>query len=401
MKDKFSTYSQLELTRRDMLKGVASFGAGVALGEMALMPSASAAPSTTIRAYGVTTAALENWSLMQKSLGLTMKFTGSNNNVGVYMQAVMQSKIGDTEDIFIFEGGTQNILGPHGAYLPIDVKQPELKLWKRTADFWKHSAVVVGNDGTQWGTPVIGNADSFGYVAEKIGVNPNGEEDVSWKMLFDSNKTRGRAAFDSTWNYSIPSAANYLKVARKAKIKNPADMTREEARIVVDFLIARKKAGQFRTLENSFEEQVQLLSNREVDIINCWEPAVREANKKLGPNAIRYAYTVEGYYKWGHGAYIASQAKNRGNLNNIYKVLNYFMDGEYRAYQARDRGYAGPNMDLGVSYAEKHGWSAAQVAELKATQVKVERKFKKPFVSTTTPTHADAIEDEWQRFLNA
>ena len=87
---------------------------------------------TTISAYGVTTAQLENWSPMQKSLGLTMKFTGSNNDVGVYMQAVMQSQIGSAEDIFIFEGGTQNILGPPGAYLPIDVTQPELKLWNRT-----------------------------------------------------------------------------------------------------------------------------------------------------------------------------------------------------------------------------------------------------------------------------
>lgn len=400
MRDKFSTYTQLELTRRDMLKSVVA-GAAATFGDMALAPSASAAPLTTISAYGVTTAQLENWSTMQKSLGLTMKFTGSNNDVGVYMQAVMQSQIGSAEDIFIFEGGTQNILGPSGAYLPIDVTQPELKLWNRTPDVSKDSAVVVGNNGTQWGTPVIGNADSFGYVAEKIGVNPDGQDDVSWKMLFDTDKTRGRAAFDQTWNYSIGPTALYLKSAHNAQINNPADLTREEARMVVDFLVARKKAGQFRTLESSFEEQVQLLSNREVDIINCWEPAVREANKTLGPNAVLYAYTVEGYYKWGHGAYVASQAKSRGNLNNIYKVLNYFMDGEYRAYQARDRGYAGPNMDLGVAYAETHGWSADQITALKATQVKVERKFQKPFVSTTTPSHADAIEDEWQRFLNA
>lgn len=259
----------------------------------------------------------------------------------------------------------------------------------------------MGSDGKQWGTPVIGNADSFGYIANAIGVNPNGLDDVSWSMLLDSDKTRGRAAFDQTWNYSLPSTALYLKASGKAKIDNPADPTGEEARTVVDFLVARKKAGQFRTLEDSFEQQVQLLTNREVDIINCWEPAAREANKKLGPNAVCYAYTVEGYYKWGHGAYIAAQAANRGNLDNIYKVLNYFMDGEYRAFQARDRGYAGPNMDLGVAYAQAHNWSADEIAELKATEVKVARKFKKPFVSTTTPSHADAIEDEWQRFLSA
>ena len=82
-------------------------------------------------------------------------------------------------------------------------------------------------------------------------------------------------------------------------------------------------------------------------------------------------------------------------------MLNYFLDGEYRAMQARDRGYAGPNMDLGVAFAEANGWSAEEIAALKATEAKVSRKFAKPYVSTTTPSNADAMEEEWQRFLNA
>ena len=44
---------------------------------------------------------------------------------------------------------------------------------------------------------------------------------------------------------------------------------------------------------------------------------------------------------------------------------------------------------------------ADQIDALKATEAKVKRKFQKPFVSTTTPTNADAMEEEWQRFLNA
>jgi putative spermidine/putrescine transport system substrate-binding protein len=82
-------------------------------------------------------------------------------------------------------------------------------------------------------------------------------------------------------------------------------------------------------------------------------------------------------------------------------VLNYFLSGEYRALQARDRGYAGPNMDLGVEYATKQGWPEADIAALKATEQKVARKFTKPYTSTTTPSNSSAIEEEWQRFLNA
>jgi putative spermidine/putrescine transport system substrate-binding protein len=94
-------------------------------------------------------------------------------------------------------------------------------------------------------------------------------------------------------------------------------MTGAEAKQVADFLIDRKRAGQFRTLHTAFEEQIQLLVNKEVDVINCWEPATREANLQLGPGTVVYAYTEEGYFKWGHGAYVASQALQRDNLDDI------------------------------------------------------------------------------------
>ena len=181
-----------------------------------------------------------------------------------------------------------------------------------------------------------------------------------------------------------------------AQVRPPQD-----AKTVVDFLVARKKAGQFRTLVSSFEEQIQLLTRREVDILNCWEPAVRQANKRLGTEAVRYAYTVEGYHKWGHGAYIPTQAVGRGNIDNIYKALNYFLGGQYRAYQARDRAYGGPNLDLGVAYAKENNWSPEDVAAVEYTEAKIARKYKKPYVSTYAPANAEAIESEWQRFLNA
>jgi len=394
------TYSQLELVRRDFLKALAAAGAAVAVAP-AIGAGRALAANPVVRGYGVTTAQLKDWSIMSKAIGIDMEFTGTNNSVGVFLRDVVASQLGDKVDIFIFESGTEDILGPQGIYLVIDEKNPELTLWGRTSDAWKKSEVVVGKDGKQYGVPVIGNADSFGYFPDKIGAPASGEQDISWQMVFDSDKTRGRVAYDQTWTYSMPEAALYLKANNKAKIADVVDMTKEEAKAVADFLIERKKAGQFRTLHSAFEEQVQLLTNREVDIINCWEPATREANLKLGAGTVRYAYTVEGYFKWGHGAYVAKQVADRGNINNVYKVLNYFLGGEYRAYQARDRGYAGPNMDLGVEYAQKNGWPQDQIDALKATDVKVARKFQKPFVSTTTPSNADVMEEEWQRFLNA
>jgi putative spermidine/putrescine transport system substrate-binding protein len=400
MSDKFATRSQFELSRRDLIKNIAAAG-----GAAAILPAIGVGPAyaadPVVRGYGVTTAQLKDWSIMTKSIGVQMEFTGTNNSVGVFLRDVDASQLGDKADIFIFESGTEDVLGPKGLYLKIDESNPELTLWKRTPDEWKRSEVVTGKDGVQYGVPVIGNADSFGYFPDKVGAAPDGLEELSWSLMFDSEKTRGRVGYDQTWTYSIGVAGLYLMSLGKAKIADVADMTGPEAKVVVDYLITRKKAGQFRTLHSAFEEQVQLLTNREVMVLNCWEPAVRDANKALGEGTTRYAYTREGYFKWGHGAYVASQAKDRGNLPAIYKVLNYFLGGEYRALQARDRGYAGPNMDLGVEYATKQGWPEADIAALKATEKKVARKFTKPYTSTTTPTNSSAIEEEWQRFINA
>jgi hypothetical protein len=400
MKDYSNIRNQFDLARRDVLKGAVAAMAVGALGGVGTITKANAAENS-VRAYGVTTAQLKDWSIMKNSIGVDMEFVGTDNSVGVFLRDVVASRLGDEVDLFVFESGTEDILGPQGIYLEIDQNHPELTLWERTSDDWKHSAVVTSKDGRQYGVPMIGNADSFGYFPEKIGASPDGQEDISWAMFFESDTTRGRVAYDQTWTYSLPVCALFLKHHGRVDIDDVVDMKKEEVSQVVDYLIERKKAGQFRTLHSAFEEQIQLLVNREVDIINCWEPATKEANLALGPGTVFYAYTDEGYFKWGHGAYIASQAADRGNLDNIYKVLNYFLGGEYRALQARDRGYAGPNLDLGVKYAEDQGWPQEDIDNLTANQAKIERKFAKPFVSTTTPENSDVMEEEWQRFLNA
>ena len=42
------------------------------------------------------------------------------------------------------------------------------------------------------------------------------------------------------------------------------------------------------------------------------------ANLELGSDIVKYAFTVEGYYKWGHGAYVHVKAVERAdNLTNI------------------------------------------------------------------------------------
>jgi len=76
MKDRHSTHSQLQLIRRDMLKGLAATGALALTGTLGLGRFANAAASKTVSAYGVTTAQLKDWSMLTKSTGLQMQYIG-------------------------------------------------------------------------------------------------------------------------------------------------------------------------------------------------------------------------------------------------------------------------------------------------------------------------------------
>ncbi|GLK86201.1 hypothetical protein [Ancylobacter defluvii] len=390
-----------DMSRRDFMSTVLSVSAlGAAASIMPGISQQAWAAGQAVKGYGVTTAQLKDWSIMTKSTGVGIDYTPTNADIGVFMRDVMGNNLGATHDIFIFDGGSEDILGPEGFFAEIDEKHPQLTLWERTPDSWKRAAYLRAND-KQYGVPVIGNGDCFGYFPAAIDANPNGMDEIPWTTFFEGEKVKGRVAIDRSWLQSMSETANFLKHHGRLDVEDPADLPAEKARVVADYLVERKKAGHFRTIFSAFEEQVQLLSNKEVDMINCWEPATKEANNALGPNATIYAFTVEGYYLWGHGANVATAAMQRDNVDNIYKLLNYFLGGEYRAYQAKERGYAGPNMDLGVQYAIDHGWSQADIDNLKWTDEKVKRKFQKPFYCKVVPENAAVMEEEWQRFLNA
>lgn len=388
------------MPRRAFLKSGVAAGATLAAFGGGLMPAF--ADSVALKAYGVTTAQMSDMSLLETATGAKLDFTGTDADVGVFMRDVMSNNVGETHDILIFDNGTQNILGPMGLYAELDVTHPELTNWDKTPEFWTNSAISMF-EGKVYGVPILGNCDTFAYFPEVIGANADGNDEIPYAVLYEDDRTRGRVALDRVLSQALACMANYLKVNGKMEIGDPADLTPEESKAVVDWAIERKRAGQFRTFHNSFEEQVQLIQNREVDVLECWEPAVKEAQKTMGDKAPIYALAVEGGKKWGHGAYVPAQAMQRGQADTIYKVLNYFLGGEFRAIQARDRGYAGPNMDQGVEYAQQAGWDQAAIDALKATDARVSRKMSNPnsFWSKMTADNADAMEMEWQRFLSA
>ena len=210
----------------------------------------------------------------------------------------------------------------------------------------------------------------------------------------------GKVSLEDTWLTTFAMAGMYLKHHGLATIDQPSNMTPEEAKTTADFLIERKNAGQFRSLWGTWEESIDLMANGEVIVQNCWEPAVK-ALQRQGHN-VRYAYTVEGYNKWMLGAYIPAQAAERGNLETIYRAIDGFLGGAYSAQIAVLRGYVTGNPQLGLEYAKSENWAPEQIQSIEENLAKIENKFTaEQFWQNAAPDNAQAIESEWDRFVQA
>ncbi len=160
----------------------------------------------------------------------------------------------------------------------------------------------IGYDNDIYGVPTVLQGDSFAYLPEKTGKLD------SYAALFDP-KWKGYVALEDNYTTAGQKTALYLKKNGLANIANPDDMTKEEFKTVTDFLIDQKKKGQFRVIWNSFEQAVNLITSKEVYVIDCWEPMVFVAKSK-GMDVV-YADPKEGYLLWAMAAYLVKNPNRR------------------------------------------------------------------------------------------
>lgn len=300
----------------------------------------------------------------------------------------------DTYDIINIVGGMQKPLVENDLIMPIDVTR--LKNWQGNqyiADYFKPGSKgfeFIGYDGKIYGVPTVLQGDSFAYLPEKTG----GALD-SYAALFDP-KFRGYVAIEDNYTSAGQKTALYLKSAGLADIKDPADMTPEEIKQVVDFLISKKKDGQFRVVWSSFEQAVNLLVNQEVYVMDCWEPMVFAASAK-GTNVV-YAKPKEGYLLWAMAAYLVAGDHSKERVDAAYELLDYMLSPEYGAAITALRGYM--TNPKAPEYAASSGKFDADTAKKVAD---IDAGVKKKFESGGTwqarwPTNIEAYEEEWQRF---
>ena len=215
--------------------------------------------------------------------------------------------------------------------------------------------------------PTVLQGDSFAYLPEKTGPLD------SYAALFDP-KWKGYVALEDNYTTAGQKTALYLKKAKLAKIGNPDDMTADEFKTVVDFLIDQKKKGQFRVIWSSFQQAVDLIVNKEVYVIDCWEPMVFVAKSK-GVDAV-YADPKEGYLLWAMAAYLTKNPNRTAEQTKAaYQLLDFMLGGWYGAKITVLRGYM-TNTDA-PDYAKAHpdefpAGEAQKVADITAN---VRRKF--------------------------
>jgi spermidine/putrescine-binding protein len=160
----------------------------------------------------------------------------------------------------------------------------------------------IGYQDRFYGVPTVLQGDSFAYLPDETG------ELDSYGALFDP-RFKGFVALEDNYTTAGQKTALYLNASGQAQIADPSDMTPEEFRTVIDFLIERKRGGQFRVIWSSFEQAVNLLTSKEVHVMDCWEPMVFVARDQ-GTNAV-YASPKEGYLLWAMAAYVVNNPQIR------------------------------------------------------------------------------------------
>lgn len=390
------------LRRRDILKLAAHATAGASLlrlGPLSAFAQAGAAKKGTLNFADVGVGDPGgDWSKLSSATGWNVNLVAMGNAPSQVLNVLIAGGGKQVYDVVNIVGGMQKPLVENDLIIPIDTGR--LSNWTKDSyirDFLspgKPGFDFIGYKGKVYGVPTVLQGDSFGYLPEKTGPLD------SYAALFDP-KWKGFVALEDNFTTTGQKTALYMSKNKLATIKNPADMTTSELKTVTDFLIEKKKEGQFRVIWTSFEQSVDLLVRQEVYVMDCWEPMVFVARKK-GVKA-EYARPKEGYLLWTMAAYIVKNPKHTSEkTKGIYDLLNFMLGGWYGAKISLLRGYM-TNPDA-VSYAKANqkefpGNEAAEVARIHNN---VRSKFELGGTwQNRWPTNVEAYEAEWARFKAA
>lgn len=384
------------VSRRNLLVGAAGVAAGAAFITSGVVRPAFAGRGLTLADIGVGDTG--DWSKFSAATGSDVNVVSMGNAPSAVVNQLLAGGGLNTFDIINIVGGMQEPLIENNLILPLDTSR--LKNWAKNtyiSDYLSKGTPGFGFIGYKdklYGVPTVLQGDSFAYLPDETG------ELDSYGALFDQ-KFRGYVSLEDNYTTAGQKTALFLKETGQAKITDPADMTPEEIKTVMDFLIEQKKAGQFRVIWSSFEQAVNLLVNKEVHVMDCWEPMVFVARSK-GINA-KYADPKEGYLLWAMAAYVVNKPGiTESELDETYALLDFMLGPWYGAKITLMRGYMTNPMAADYAKSNSGEFKSDEANRVSEISARVAAKFAKGGTwQNRWPTHVDVYEEEWQRFMSA
>lgn len=187
------------------------------------------------------------------------------------------------------------------------------------------------------------------YNFDAVGYNPKFVDDVSlWSALFD-DQYEGRVTIGETAAITIPEALmhlvdNDMVDGDISDINNP---NQDQLDAAIDFLIEEKEAGQFRTTWTAYGESVTQMAGEEAYLGDLWQPAAMDVRR--GDTPCTYATMaggLQGYRYWYGGiAPVNPGAEERGNLENVWSLLNDVHYGAWFPGYIQGWGYSVPHYE--------------------------------------------------------
>ncbi len=383
--------------RRDFLKASTAGLAALTAGAGPWGRSAHAAQVINFADVGVSDPE-GNWSKFTKATGWDVNLVAIGNAPSQVLNMLIAGGGTGIYDLIGIVGGMQKPLVENDLIVPIDTS--------RLSNLASHSNIkrymlddpagfnFVGWEGQLYMVPIFIQGDSIGYLPEFTGVVD------SYSALFDP-RWRGFTAVEDNFTTTGQKTALYLKKNNLATIADPSNMSPSEVKTVIDFLIEKKKEGQFRLIWTSFEQSVNLFVNKEVYVQDCWEPMVFAARRQ-GVQA-EYARPKEGYLLWSSGPYIVKNPDRTAEQEEaVYRLIDFMLGPWYGATISLLRGYL--TSPMAAEYAKTHPeeFTAEQAAEVAKIHATVHSKFELDGTwQQRWPTHVEVYEEEWARFRAA
>ncbi len=356
------------ISRRSLLKtGAAAAGLAAGSGAITGFPTIWAQNPITLRQFGTGVSNLNAIAeKCKEDLGITLEMTATDSDAAA-QRAVTQP---DSYDIADVEYWIAKKVFPAGVLQPMDVSRltyfdkivplfitgkltPDSVIAQGTAP---HTVgFVEGPDSTTfakaptgWLTmvPTIYNADTLGIRPDLVG-----RPITTWADIMDP-AFRGKASILNIPSIGIMDAAMIMEASGELTYADKGNMTRAEIDKTIDFLIAAKRAGQFRAFWKSFDESVNLMASGEVVIQSMWSPAVAAVRSRGIPCV--YQPLKEGYRAWGGGIGLAKHLSG-AKLDAAYEYINWYLSGWVGAYLNR-QGYYSAAMETAKKHMSDDEW---------------------------------------------